>query len=120
MRQGNRPIASSGILEMTILQFTCRAYRIETNKVGLNRIYYKRKESNMAKYKYLVVVEKARGNYSAYVPDLPVCVTTGKTVAEIHNNTQEAIKLHLEGMRRSGEPIPVPAETTTEFVEVNV
>ena len=74
----------------------------------------------MATYKYLVIVEKAKGNYSAYVPDLPGCVTTGKTVAEIHGNMQEAIELHLEGMRRSGEAIPVPAETTTEFVEVNV
>ncbi len=74
----------------------------------------------MAKYRYLVVVEKAKGNYSAYVPDLPGCVTTGKTLAEIQLNMQEAIGLHLEGMRRSGEPIPVPAETTTEFVEVNV
>jgi len=74
----------------------------------------------MTKYRYLVVVEKAKGNYSAYVPDLPGCVTTGKTLAEIHRNMQEAIELHLEGMRRSGEPIPEPAETTTEFVDVNV
>ena len=74
----------------------------------------------MAKYRYLVVVEKAKGNYSAYVPDLPGCITTGKTMAEIQRNIQEAIELHLEGMRRSGEPIPVPAETTTEFVDVTV
>ena len=39
---------------------------------------------------------------------------------EIQSNIQEAIELHLEGMRRSGEPIPVPAETTTEFVDVTV
>ncbi len=35
----------------------------------------------MAKYRYLVVIEKAKGNYSAYVPDLPGCVATGKTLA---------------------------------------
>ncbi len=59
----------------------------------------------MAKYRYLVVVEKAKGNYSANVPDLPGCVTTGKTMADIHRNIQEAIELHLEGMGRSGETI---------------
>ncbi len=74
----------------------------------------------MAKYRYLVVIEKANGNYSAYVPDLPGCVTTGKTMDEIQHNIREAIELHLEGMRRNGEPIPVAAETTTEFVDVTV
>ncbi len=74
----------------------------------------------MAKYRYLIVIEKARGNYSAYVPDLPGCVTTGKTMDEIQHNIQEAIELHLEGMCRSGEPIPEPAETMTEFVNVTV
>ena len=74
----------------------------------------------MAKYRCFVV-EKDKGNYSAYVPDLPGCVTTGKTLAEIQFNMQEAIELHLAGMRRSDEPIPVPTrETTTEFIEVNV
>ena len=74
----------------------------------------------MAKYRYLVVIEKVEGNYSAYVPDLPGCVTTGKTMDEIQRNIQEAIELHLEGMRKSGEPIPVPVETTIEFVNVTV
>jgi len=74
----------------------------------------------MTKYRYLVIVEKAKGNYSAYVPDLPGCVTTGKTIAEVHRNMQEAIELHLEGMLRSGEPIPEPAETTADFVDVSV
>jgi len=33
--------------------------------------------------KYAVVIEKANGNYSAYVPDLPGCVGTGATLAGI-------------------------------------
>ncbi len=74
----------------------------------------------MATYRYLIIIEKANGNYSAYVPDLPGCITTGKTLEEIHRNMQEAIELHLEGMCKSNEPIPVPVETTTDYVEVEV
>jgi len=58
---------------------------------------------------YTVIIEHAPGsNYSAYVPDLPGCVTTGATIEETRRNMQEAIELHLEGMREDGEPIPEP------------
>ena len=59
--------------------------------------------------KYAVVTERARDNLSAYVPDLPGCVTTGKTVEEIEQNIREAIELHLEGMLEDGEAIPEPS-----------
>jgi predicted RNase H-like HicB family nuclease len=78
------------------------------------------RKTDMARYRYLIIAEKANGNYSAYVPDLPGCITTGKTLEEIHNNMQEAIELHLEGMRKSKEPIPVPVETIADYVEVEV
>jgi len=42
-------------------------------------------------YKYLIIIEKANGNYSAYSPDLPGCVATGKIVEETKKNMQEAI-----------------------------
>ena len=58
--------------------------------------------------KYLVVVEKAEDNYSAYVPGLPGCVATGATVAEAEQRIREAIAMHLEGMREDGLPIPEP------------
>jgi len=49
---------------------------------------------------YAVVIEHAPGtNYSAYVPDLPGCVSTGETLEEVSRNIQEAVKFHLEGMR---------------------
>lgn len=57
---------------------------------------------------YTVVIEKAPGNYSAYVPDLPGCVAVGDTVAEVLASMAEAIELHLEGMREDGERIPEP------------
>jgi predicted RNase H-like HicB family nuclease len=66
--------------------------------------------------RYAVVYEKAPNNYSAYVPDLPGCVATGATREEVERNIREAIDLHLEGMRREGEPIPEPA-SWTELVE---
>jgi predicted RNase H-like HicB family nuclease len=53
--------------------------------------------------KYAVVIEPAPGkNYSAYVPDLPGCVSTGDTVEEVSRNIQEAVQFHLEGMRSDG------------------
>ena len=58
---------------------------------------------------YAVVIEHTPGtNYSAYVPDLPGCVSTGDTVEEVSRNIQEAIEFHLEGMRADGDPIPEP------------
>ena len=57
-------------------------------------------------YRFLVVIEKAEGNYSAYAPDLPGCVATGKTMEETERNMHEAIKLHLQGMQEDGWPIP--------------
>lgn len=48
--------------------------------------------------KFLIVIEKAGNNYSAYSPDLPGCIATGETVEEVEKNMYEAIKMHLEGM----------------------
>ena len=64
--------------------------------------------------KYAVVIEKGPNNYSAFVPDLPGCITTGRTVREIEENIREAIELHLEGMREDSEPIPEPTTLTRE------
>lgn len=66
--------------------------------------------------KFLVVVERAENNYSAYVPDLPGCVATGQTPEEIQQNIRAAIGLHLEGLRQDGLPIPEP-RARAEFVE---
>lgn len=67
--------------------------------------------------KYTVVYEKAPRNWSAYVPDLPGCIATGRTRAEVERNMREAIEAHLELMRESGEPIPEP-ESYSRLVEV--
>ena len=67
--------------------------------------------------KYAVIIEKAEHNYSAYVPDLPGCVATGKTREETVQNMRQAIAFHLEGLREDGIPIPDP-QTSAESVEV--
>ena len=65
---------------------------------------------------YAVVIEQALGNLSAYVPDLPGCIATGATEAEVVENMQAAIRLHLKGMREDGEPIPEPTTVAVRMV----
>ena len=65
--------------------------------------------------RYAVVVERGAGNMSAFVPDLPGCITTGKTIEEIAHNIREAIELHLECMAEDGEPIPEPSALALEI-----
>lgn len=67
--------------------------------------------------RYAIVIERAGGNYSAYVPDLPGCVATGATVAEVEAEIRDAIAFHLEGMREDGLAVPSPS-SQVEYVEV--
>jgi predicted RNase H-like HicB family nuclease len=67
--------------------------------------------------RYAIVIEKAASNYAAYVPDLPGCVATGKSVEETEQLLREAIALHLEGLEEDGLPIPEPS-SVVEYVEV--
>jgi len=67
--------------------------------------------------KYAVVIEKAKSNFSAFVPDLPRCIATGATIEEVEGQIREAIEFHLEGMRRDGEEIPQPS-SSVEYIEV--
>ncbi len=64
-------------------------------------------------YRFLVVIEKADGNYSAYSPDLPGCIATGATREEAEQNMHEAIELHLQGLKEDGLSIP----QSTSFAE---
>ncbi len=57
-------------------------------------------------HRFLVVIEKAGSNYSAYCPDLPGCIATGETREEAEANMHWALQLHVEGMIEDGEPIP--------------
>jgi predicted RNase H-like HicB family nuclease len=66
--------------------------------------------------RYAVVIEKAAGNYSAYVPDLPGCVATGPTVKAIAHELREAIRFHVAGLREDGLPVPAPT-SIADYVE---
>ena len=63
-----------------------------------------------------VVIEKANGNYSAYLPDLPGCVATGDTVAAVENEIREAIRFHIDGLQADGIVVPQPT-SIAEYVE---
>jgi predicted RNase H-like HicB family nuclease len=63
---------------------------------------------------YLVVVEKADTNYSAYAPDVPGCAATGDTIEHI----QEALRVHLEAIMRDHEALPHPYSVLAVSVEV--
>jgi predicted RNase H-like HicB family nuclease len=66
--------------------------------------------------RYAVVIEKAKGNYSAYVPDLPGCVATGVTVEAVEQEIRAAIRFHIEGLKEDGLQIPAPS-SLAEYVE---
>lgn len=59
--------------------------------------------------RYAIVIEKADGNYSAYVPDLPGCIATGNDVAEVEENMREAIRFHIDGLKEDRLPVPAPS-----------
>lgn len=66
---------------------------------------------------YLVVVEKGKTSYGAYVPDLPGCVAVGETRREVLKLIREAVELHIEALREQGEPVPPPT-SKSEVVRI--
>ena len=69
---------------------------------------------------YTVIYEGGKRNWSAYVPDLPGCIATGKTRKLVQKRIREAIEFHIEGMKARGEKVPEPsieAGTVTVAVE---
>ncbi len=66
--------------------------------------------------RYAVVIEKADGNDSAYVPDLPGCVATAATVKDAEREIREAIRFHIEGLKQDSQPVPQPT-SIADYVE---
>ena len=66
--------------------------------------------------RYAVVIEKAEGNYSAYVPDLPGCVATGPTVEAVERDIRDVIRFHIDGLKADGLPVPSPT-SIAEYVD---
>ena len=69
--------------------------------------------------RYAIIIEKAKGNYSAYCPDLPGVIATGRTTEETIQRMKEAMEFHLEGLKEENIAIPEPTTQVTS-VEVTV
>jgi len=68
-------------------------------------------------YRFLIVIEKADGNYSAYSPDLPGCVATGESRDQVARNMYEAIEMHVRGLIEDSLPVP-ESHSFAEYVAV--
>ena len=66
--------------------------------------------------RYAIVIEKAEGNYSAYVPNLPGCVATGETVEAVEAEIRDAVRFHIDGLKQDGLPVPKPT-SIADYVE---
>ncbi|HLA26376.1 MAG TPA: type II toxin-antitoxin system HicB family antitoxin [Syntrophales bacterium] len=69
-------------------------------------------------HRFLVIIEKAEANYSAYSPDLPGCIATGATREDAERNMHEAIEMHVRGLLEDNMPIP-EATSFAEYVAAN-
>lgn len=67
--------------------------------------------------KYLIVIERTETGFSSYSPDLPGCVSTGRTREETENNMRQAIEFHVEGLREEGYSVPEP-EASSFYIEL--
>lgn len=67
--------------------------------------------------RYLVIIEPTATGFSAYVPDVDGCVTTGRTREEVETRMREALEFHLKGLGELGQSVPAPTSDAA-FVEV--
>jgi predicted RNase H-like HicB family nuclease len=65
--------------------------------------------------RYAVIFEQAEHNWAAYVPDLPGCISTGKTLEDTERNIQEAVRGHIAVLKEFGEPVPKPTSVVKEI-----
>ncbi|MCY3988444.1 MAG: type II toxin-antitoxin system HicB family antitoxin [Gammaproteobacteria bacterium] len=66
---------------------------------------------------YLIVLEKTETGFSAYSPDVPGCVATGRTEEETEARMKEAIEFHIDGLKREGLAVPLPS-TKSAYVDI--
>jgi predicted RNase H-like HicB family nuclease len=67
--------------------------------------------------RYVILIEETATGFSAYLPDLPGCVSSGPTREVVEQEIRAAVEFHIEGLREEGEPIPEPS-TSASYVEV--
>jgi predicted RNase H-like HicB family nuclease len=70
-------------------------------------------------YRFLIIIEKADNNFSAYCPDLPGCVATGETREEVAQNMYEAVEMHIQGLQEDNLPVP-ESVASAEYIAIPV
>ncbi len=68
-------------------------------------------------HRYLIVIEPTDSGYSAYSPDLPGCIATGRSLAAVSRAMREAMAFHVDGLKAEGLPLP-PGGATASYVEI--
>jgi predicted RNase H-like HicB family nuclease len=69
--------------------------------------------------RYLVILERSRSGWGAHVPDLPGCVAVAQTKTEVIELIREAVNLHVDSLKTSGDIVPRPSSESV-FVETSV
>ncbi len=95
------------------------AKRAESARIAVEKVAQDAKSAGTeaSGKRYLVIFEKVHDNYSAYSPDIPGCIATGKTRGEVEKNFREAISFHFAGLAEDGLPVPEPT-SFIEYIEV--
>jgi len=70
-------------------------------------------------YRYPIIIERSKRNYSAFSPDLPGCVATGATIKETISHMRSAIEFHVEGLKKEGTKILQPS-TKVKYIEISI
>ncbi|MGB6886278.1 MAG: type II toxin-antitoxin system HicB family antitoxin [Candidatus Acidiferrum sp.] len=58
--------------------------------------------------------------FQVTVPLLPGLITYGRTLGEAREMAADAIRVHLEGLRKDGEPVPDETTTRTEKLRIAI
>lgn len=69
--------------------------------------------------KYVIIIEPTKTGFSAYSPDVPGCIATGRTADETREAIKDAIAFHIEGLKEMGLKIPV-SQVQTDVVDVEI
>jgi predicted RNase H-like HicB family nuclease len=67
--------------------------------------------------RFLVVYEHGKRNFSGFAPDVPGCISTGKTLTEMRRMMREALESHLQFLADEGDPLPVSKTKGVEFTD---
>jgi predicted RNase H-like HicB family nuclease len=77
-----------------------------------------RNQRGLSHEKYLIVIEPTQTGFSAYSPDLPGCISTGRNREEVEQNMREAIVFHVDGLREEGQAVPEPGSYSA-YIELS-